>query len=138
MKTPFNFQGDPKLYLTENGVDISVINGHVEMEQGLINTILIPLFISKEPKHYNDLCKNDDEKIKPLLSDVINRPITANSLLDISSAVKASLSVLISRGFAKTIDVKVENKRGMEILLTITVDSNKILIVKKDKWQVVN
>lgn len=126
--TPIKYQGDPKLYADEDGLELRITNGHTTMERGAINHILIALLTEEEPRAYNALTDNDYEKIKPHYQKFIGKPITVTNLQDRAAAAKADLKSLIDLGIAETIGVKIENPRGLETRLTITIDGEDFVL----------
>jgi hypothetical protein len=128
MTTPIKYQGDPKLYADEDGVTLRIVNGNTTMERGAANHILIALLTDEEPKHINALFDNDYEKIKPHYQRFTGKPITSTNLQDRVSAAKADLKSLIDRGFAEEISAIIENTRGTETRLTITIDGKNFVL----------
>lgn len=133
MNTPTKYQGDPKLFVDENGVTIRIKNGNTIMERGVANFILIALLTEKEPKHINALFDTDLEKIKPHYQRFIGKPITVTNLQDRVSAAKADLKPLLDLGIADSVSVKIENPRGNETRLTVTIDGNSFLLTFEEK-----
>jgi hypothetical protein len=128
MTTPIKYQGDPKLYVDEDGSTFRIKNGNTIMERGAANHILIALLTDEEPKHINALFDNDYEKIKPHYQRFTGKPITSTNLQDRVSAAKADLKPLIDLRFAEEISARIENPRGIETRLTITIDGKDFVL----------
>lgn len=128
MTTPIKYQGDPKIFVDEDGATISIKNGHTKMERGLANCVLIPLLTEEEPKHINALFDNDYEKIKPHYQRFIGNPITVTNLQDRARAAKADLKFLKDHKLANDVSTKIENPRGIETKLTVTIDEKDIIL----------
>ena len=85
------FQGDPKLYLSEDGADLDYRGGQPTMEQGCANVALISLFTGRGWCG-NTLARSEREKIGSDYEDEFKNPITLKSLNLIRDAAEKALS----------------------------------------------
>jgi len=128
------FQGDPALYMDENGSRMVFRGGQPEMDRGLENAVKISLF-TRPGWAGNTLFDLDDEKIGSDFEDTNETPITVQSLADREDAVQKALAWMISQGLASDIGVTISNPAGQILLYNILItppgrDSFEILIQK--------
>lgn len=83
-------EGDPKLVMTQDGVDIVVRNGQPAMDRGFENAVMISLF-TDENYWGNILARSDSEIIgSPHFKDATG-PITLSKLAQIEQSINESL-----------------------------------------------
>lgn len=75
------YQGDPKLYITEEGADFNYPDNvaQPEMEQGLENLTILSLF-TRENWEGNFYLKNDNQKIGSDYEETAEKPITLSNI----------------------------------------------------------
>ena len=84
------FQGDPKLILTDDGVDIKYSGGNPIMDAGLENLAQISLLTA--PGWWgNSLLDNDDQKLGSNFEEVANGILNLQKLNDTEQAAEAAL-----------------------------------------------
>ena len=108
------FQGDPRLFLDENGARFEFIGGQPIMDGGLENLALISLFTDKGWPG-NDFFANPDQQIGSDFELATQQPITLSALNVIRNAALKALenpafgevSVDVSNPVSQRISVKV-------------------------------
>jgi phage gp46-like protein len=116
----YNFDGEPRLIVTDNGTTIEVRGGQPVMDAGLENAILISLFTDAgwwgnqyvEPEYHLG-----DSKFESIISGTI----TKTTFVQAEGEAKRSLKWLIDEGLSSEIIAKVSNRDGIGIDVDITV-----------------
>ena len=85
-----NFDGDPKLILTENGAELVYQDGQPVMDQGLENNALIALFT--KPGWAGNVLLADDQQIGSDFESQARGTLTLSKLADIENAASRALS----------------------------------------------
>lgn len=84
------YEGDPRLFLSENGSTMDFRDGQPVMDRGLENFVLICLF-TREGWPGNILFKDPNQKIGSDFELVAQEPITSTSLSNLEAAAKRAL-----------------------------------------------
>lgn len=126
------YQGDPKVFITNDGAEIVVRSGNPIMDGGLENAVLISLF-SKEGWVGNTLFTENDQKIGSKFQDKGNGPVTLTRLNDLANSAEVALQWMIDAGIVSSVEAVTRNPSGnileTEILLTpLGKDVQSILI----------
>ncbi len=112
------FDGDPKLFLDENGSRLEFKGGQPEMDQGFSNFINISLF-TKKGWCGNTLFDNVDEQIGSDVEIEAEKPITLQSLNNLRDEVLKAVS---SSAFGDTeVNVEVINPSGYQRKILIEI-----------------
>ncbi|MCK5644064.1 MAG: hypothetical protein KAJ19_24915, partial [Gammaproteobacteria bacterium] len=125
-----SFQGDPYLYITENGSTIKVVGGQPIMDTGIENHIMISLF-TRPGWWGNVLTDKKDEKIGSNFEEEASKAVTLTSL---NRVRQAALSALDSPLFG-SVDVEVNNPSFSTLKVVITVhpptdDAKQLTLIK--------
>ena len=112
------FQGDPRLFLDENGARFEFIGGQPIMDGGLENLALISLFTDKGWPG-NDLFRDPDQKIGSDFELSTRQPITMSSLNMIRDA---ALKALDNQAFGE-VSVEVTNPVSQRITVRVLIKS---------------
>jgi len=135
------FQGDPKLFLDEDGSYLTWIGGQCIMDAGLENAVFISLFTTLEPVNSargwagNYLFENNDYWIGSRFEEALNVPITLGALTNAEDEAKKALDWMIAKNLASSIDVTVTNPVGPQIYTLIQIQPpdlpiQKLLLIK--------
>jgi len=84
------FQGDPKLYLTENGSDLKFISGQPVMDAGVENQAMISLF-GGNGWWGNSLMDDPNQHLDSDFEEVASGAITLRKLEDIKQSAERNL-----------------------------------------------
>lgn len=125
--------GDPKLYITNDGVDINLIDGFPEMETGLENTSVIAMY-TKSGYPFNAISDNEIEKAGNDFLEQISKPITKNQIIVVQDAAEKAYAPLISEGIIRSVQATISLENGvysLSIILTAPTGENQELIFKK-------
>ena len=115
-----NYNGDPKIYIDENGADLIFRGGQPDMDQGVENKVLIALF-TRNDWAPNILFDDPVERIGSDFEDAVRKPVTLSSLNNIRDAAKKALA----DGFGD-VTVDVENPSGKRINVYITLPGEQL------------
>jgi phage gp46-like protein len=113
------FQGDPALFLEENGAYMVFKGGQPVMDQGLENATKISI-LTKEGWWGNDLETEESKKIGSNYQDIGLEPITLNNLTDLEESAARALKWMTEKGLA-VFDISVNNPNGNRRDCTILI-----------------
>lgn len=122
------FEGDPKLFLDENGSFLQWVGGQCIMDAGLENAVFISLFTTLEPSNSargwagNYLFENSDYWVGSRFEQALNEPITLTSLTNGEDEAKKALDWMLAKGLAKSINVEITNPIGEQIRTLIQIE----------------
>ena len=117
---PSRYDGDPKIYIDENGADLRFEGGQPVMDAGLENAALLSLFTA--PDWWgNDLFSEASEQLGSDFEDVAGQPITATSFADVESAGEIALQWLIDTGAARSATATASNPSGRSTAVDILI-----------------
>lgn len=130
------FQGDPRLFLNEEGSRLIFTGGQPAMDAGLENLALISLFTAPGWAG-NTLFDNPDQKIGSNFEEAARQPITLSALNNVRDAAEKALQ---SEAFGKvTVDVSnpVSQRINVRILIEPPGADIKVLLLTKNglNWQ---
>jgi phage gp46-like protein len=129
-------EGDVHLFNNENGGDINITNGIMELDSGLSTSVYISLFSSKN--WWGNLINNDDQQLKSDLNTILSRKLNNQTRLDAIVFAKRALDWMIEQNIAKTIDVEGTIPRVETLLLEIIItqpDEEQINLKYEINWQ---
>lgn len=123
------FQGDPRLFLTEDGASLTFLSGQPVMDaKGYINTALISLF-TRQGWCGNSLFDDVDHRIGSDFMTEVEKPITSKSLPNIKQIAEQ----VLKSDLYKRVEVEVVNPSGyrldISVLLYITETAGLNLVV---------
>lgn len=119
MATRTLFDGDPRLWLDENGSNIIFRGGQPIMDAGLENAVLISLFTRKGWAG-NALFPIESQKIGSDYELAHEQPIQLQTLNDVRNAAEAALAWMLPV-MARTIDITVTNPSSIRIQTNIVI-----------------
>jgi len=114
------YDGDIRVFLTEDGAEIFMENGNILMDQVVFNAISMSIFSGKNNDHHNLLMSSDKYKLESKTVETCNKPITLQSIGDIKKAVKYDLKPLIDDGIIYDLLIDVKNITGKVIEIKIS------------------
>lgn len=130
------FQGDPRLFLDEQGADIIFIGGQPTMDPGVENLALIALFTQPDWAG-NAFFRSEDQQIGSDFLSAANEPITISSMNNVrDAAIKALTNPVFG-----DIEVTVTNPSGYITQVSIIIGSpgsnvQELLLTKHGlNWQ---
>ncbi len=111
-----NTQGDPKIFVGENGAYFRWINGQPVMDAGIENLATISL-LTAEGWWGNDLWPSPDNKAGSDFEENAKQPITLTSLVDVEQSGELALK---NRAFGEVV-AEVSNPRSAGLDFTALV-----------------
>jgi phage gp46-like protein len=121
------YEGDPRLYLSPDGLYLDFRGGQPIMDAGLENTIIIPLITRNKAKYSqkswvgNLVFPNRAVHIGSDFEEGLEQPITISSLEDVKQRAEKALQFMIDSGLASEIIVEVANPVGYRTEISILV-----------------
>jgi phage gp46-like protein len=117
------FEGDPKVYIDEDGSFLKWVNGQPVMDQGFENFEIISLLT--EGEYWGDFLETDpDEKFKNCrFIDSQNTSINISSLNSYRTNAEFALEWLVKNKIAKELIVNVTNPNGNRLNFEIVTKS---------------
>jgi phage gp46-like protein len=122
-------QGDIYIYLTEDGAEISVINGEPVMDGGFESAVLISLFANENKDHWMNEYMSEDEKMKGnFYSFIKNTAKTLTTMRKAEELAKLDLQWFIDIKAADDIQVTINSESPIRINMEINIlaDGNTI------------
>ncbi len=104
------YQGDPALFLSENGANIKFTGGQPRMDQGFHNAVLISL-LTKPGWWGNALVNEESKKIGSDYIDSLKQAITLTSINDVRDKSEKAIKWMTDKGIANS-EVTVNNPSG--------------------------
>lgn len=108
------FQGDPKLSISENGIDIVFVGGQPTMDKGLENAILISLFT--KPGWIGAKFTGCEGLRGSNFLNACNQSITISTINQIRQAIAKALDWITG-----TVEADVKNPAGSKLEIKITI-----------------
>lgn len=105
------YQGDPRVFITNDGSEIVVRDGQPIMDGGFENAVLISLFTS-EPWFANVLFDNLNQRIGSRFERANREPITLSQLNTIANEAELALQWMIDEGIASSVEATTRNPTG--------------------------
>lgn len=124
-----NYDGDVKLYPTEDGGQISIKNGQPYMDDGLETAVYISLFSSD---FWGNVISERDEKLESKLETLYSQALTNQARLDAEQYALQALAWMKRQGIAAKIEAEaVIPRTGMlGLVITITQPDSTIAELK--------
>lgn len=132
-------EGDPKIFLTPDGMDLEFVDGLPVMENGLENVVAISLG-SDLGFSFNRIATTGAESVGSSFIEESKKAITVDQLKIIEDAAEKSLAWAVSDGLIKsaTAEMIYVRNTGYQLQITIAppVGNNRILIYGQngDSW----
>lgn len=121
------YDGDPRLFLDQDGAYLDFVDGQPIMDAGLENTAIIPLFTrrlsrdNKKPWVGNIVFDDANVHLGSDFLDGFEKPITFGRLEDDKKRAKKALQFFIDSGLAKDVNVEVTNPSTYRIDVRIQI-----------------
>jgi len=139
LQTINQFNGDPRLFLDQDGADLKFIAGQPIMDGGYENAVIISLFT--RPGWYGNIFTDSDaKKIGSDFEEEAKKSITLETLNNMRQFALAALQWLIDNGSVETIEVIVNNVQSNRFEITIIIkppgsDANVLLLTgRSNNW----
>jgi phage gp46-like protein len=114
------YDGDPKLYETGAGADLSITEGQPVMDAGLENAVYLSIFGGSS--WWGNAISRGAEKFTSQFESVNRRTLTNATRLDAEQYAKDALAWLVTEGVAKRVTVAA-SMPGVGLLgLAITIE----------------
>jgi len=120
------FEGDPKLYFTDNGADLRYEGGQPVMEQGLENQIFISLFTRRG--WAGNVFLPSENHVGSDYEETCAGAITRTKLADIEDA---AIRAMTSKAF-KIVNADAINPRADTLLVRVTVGPGGVLSFSRE------
>jgi len=125
------FQGDPRIFIDEDGAYLDFKGGQPVMDQGLENLAIISLFTNRDWCG-NDLFDDVNERLGSDFESTARAPITLTTINNVRDAAEKALD---NDAFGD-VQINVENPSGLttlvEIIITPPGEEAQRLIVSKN------
>ena len=123
-------EGDPKLIITDDGIDFNIKNGQPEMDTGLQNSIFLSLFTDSGWLG-NSISDKDSENYNGEFMTIFQKPLSVKTALDAKKYAESALSWMVEEKIAKSITIDVEIIKigflGIEILIEQNENTKKFI-----------
>lgn len=126
-----NFDGDPKLILTENGAELVYQDGQPVMDQGLENNVLIALFT--EPDWTGNVLLADDQKIGSDFESQARGTLTISKLADIENSASRALASDVQKITENIAEVNNPTGNQLDILLRLAPPGEDVNLLLTSK-----
>lgn len=132
------FQGDLKVFLTEQGADMKFVGGQPTMDRGWENAVIFSLFTRSWVG--NDLFDDPNQKLESDFEETASRPITLSNISDVEKSAESALAWMLDTGVADEIIVEATNPSGNIRQIKIIIrppgsDARELLITKNgENW----
>jgi len=128
------FDGDPKIYIDENGSFLNFVGGQPVMDSGLENAAVIS-FHTRQGWSGNSLFPNKINKVGSDVEETADKSITRQSILDLIDAAENSVSWMVENNIASKIVIDINNPNSNRVNMTALIsqpgrDANAILLTK--------
>jgi len=118
-------QGDIYIYLTEDGAEISVINGEPVMDGGFESAVLISLFANENKDHWMNEYMSENEKMKGnFYSFIKNTAKTLTTMRKAEELAKLDLQWLIDTGAADDVQITIISESPVRINMEVNILAN--------------
>jgi len=125
-------QGDIYIYLTEDGAEISVINGEPVMDGGFESAVLISLFANENKDHWMNEYMSENEKMKGnFYSFIKNTAKTLTTMRKAEELAKLDLQWLIDTGAADDVQITIISESPIRINMEVNVLANGNTILNR-------
>lgn len=115
-------QGDVLLFQTDDGGNISLTNGQIDMTTGLETAVYLSLF-SPEDWFLNDIAETDDEKLSSETNKIIDTlPNVSGNYSLLEQANLMDLQWLIDNDYANEVTSSVSSDAINRVNIQINVD----------------
>lgn len=113
------FEGDPKIFIDEDGARFEWINGQPVMDQWLENSFLLSAFV---PEWYgNYFFDTEEEKFKSTLLSILAQALTLDTINNAKDAIEKATKHMIDLGLVNAIDVNIYNPTGYRVTIDMTI-----------------
>ena len=123
--------GDPRLIVTGDGLEISMENGNIFTDDSPFNAIVLSLFPDKNNDHQNVLLSSEKYKLESKTLLECRKPITLQSIKNIKKAIKYDLKPLVDDGLIWNVDTEVKNTTSRIISIKIYCEYSGGIIEKE-------
>jgi phage gp46-like protein len=126
------YQGDPKVFITNDGAEMVFIGGQPLMDAGLENTVLISLLT--QPGWYgNAFARTPSERLGSIFESVGQDTFTLSTLATLQDIVEKSLQRLIDDKIISAINVRAKNPTGrvVEVQIASSAPDIEILLTRQ-------
>ena len=125
------YDGDVKMYHDHDGGYIVLDHGQPDMDEGLATAIYISIFAGP---YWGNTASTPDEKLAADIQEVMARPLTNQSRLDMEEKVRQALQWMVDAGISSEITVEaiISAPSVLEISITVAEGGN---VTYKINWQ---
>lgn len=111
------YQGDPRIFIDENGAYLNFVGGQPTMDRGLENLAIISLF-TRLGWAGNVLFDDTNQQIGSDFEEIANQPITFEMLNDLRNAAERALD---NPAFG-TVTATINNPSGHRLEITVLIE----------------
>ena len=106
------YQGDPKVFITNDGAEMVIAGGQPVMDGGLENAAQISL-MTEEDWFGNYLIEDPNQHVGARFLNAVKKPVTLTMLVDSTNAITQAFQWMIDSGIASNVDAIVKNPEGV-------------------------
>jgi hypothetical protein len=114
-----SYEGDPKIYITANGADMSFRDGQPVMDRGLENAVVLSLH--SRAWFGNLFLREASQKLNGRFEPTAEGPITLSNLANIENAAQTDLAWMVETGVASRVRTATENNTGVSTRTVVAV-----------------
>jgi len=112
------FDGDIALTQTTDGGEITLDHGQPVMDEGLATAVYLSLFAGP---YWGNTCVPANEALSSTFDDLMRKPLTNQTRLDIIEATKTALQWLVDENISSEITVEAEIFASTGLYLDISI-----------------
>ena len=133
---PYIVEGEPRVFISEQGAEIEFKGGQPVMDKGLENAAIISLF-TKSGWAGNAVITDPNAKVGGRYEEIAQtEAITLSMLNRLSRAAESDLSWMIKENLARSIVAVTTNPTGRQLETKITItppgDTSTVLLITKN------
>jgi phage gp46-like protein len=118
--TGYNWDGEPRLVVTENGTTIEIHGGQPVMDAGIENAALISLLT--DPGWWGNQFLEADYRVgDSTFGEVCTGTLTKTTFVKAESEAKRALKWMVDEGIASEIVASVSNREGLGVDAEVTI-----------------
>lgn len=116
------FDGEPRMVMTEGGVDWEVRGGQPVMGSGLENWALISEFTESEPEWWGNHVIGNEYRIKDSNFDkLMSGSITRSTLIEAQKEAERALDLMVSKRVASRVEAEITINEVGAVVVAIAV-----------------
>jgi len=133
------YQGDPKIFITNDGAEMSIQGGQPIMDGGLENSVGVSL-LTEDGWYGNHLIDDLNQHVGSNFLKQANEVVTVTMLVNLINAISNALQWMLNTNIVSKVTPKASNPEGKLILASVLIeppgqDSQELLLTKNgNNW----